>query len=320
MRKKTTKYAVPSLYFDAERLQIAEKKSTFFSFRTLLLVSVSCFLFLFAMYGIFSFIQKGETTQELEMSKLELKIENLTNKLLEVRSHDQNLLRSVLGMDTLPQEIWNAGIGGVDRYSHLNSFENAELIINLSKKIDNIESKIKVQKESLESITSFYENKRNLIAQTPLIEPVLRKGKIRHTSGFGTRTDPFFKTKKFHYGIDFSAPIGTNIIATADGIVHKIRKKRTGYGIEVIIKHNEHYSTRYAHLSKILVKTGEKVVRGAVIAKSGNSGRSTAPHLHYEVFFKEKRVNPFKYIVSELSIEDYNQIARLAKAENVSLD
>lgn len=309
------------LYLDPSSLQLIERKSKNIH------VGVICFLvglvFSISIMYYFSYVNiiniSYDNSAE-EISKLEKKVSDLGEELQIIQIHDEDLLRTVLGMEELPKDIRSAGFGGADYYSEYLDLENSEMIIGISKKIDNLESKILVQKKSLDKIASYYANKRKHFKEIPLIEPVVRVGRIRYTSGFGYRVDPFLKIKKFHKGIDFSTPIGTSVIATADGVVSKVKKNRTGYGIQIVLKHNERYSTRYAHLSKTLVKKGEKVVRGQEIAKSGNSGRSTAPHLHYEVMLDNKHTNPLKHVISNLSVEEYNQLVSLAESENISLD
>ena len=165
--------------------------------------------------------------------------------------------------------------------------------------------------------------RENLLNSTPSIKPVQQNKlarKLNYLSGYGMRIHPIYKIPKFHRGIDFTAPEGTKIQATGDGVIKRVEKKSTGYGLNVLIDHGHDYETLYAHMHEILVKEGQKVKKGEVIGLIGDTGTSTAPHLHYEVHYKGEAVNPIQYVMDGLSPEEYNQLVQKAAESNKSLD
>ena len=159
-----------------------------------------------------------------------------------------------------------------------------------------------------------------MLSSIPAIRPVKDRDFRRISSYFGYRTDPFYKVKKLHEGVDFSTPTGTDVFATGDGVVETVEKSYYGYGNTVIINHGFGYRTVYSHLSAFKVKQGEKVKRGQLIAKTGNSGKSTSPHLHYEVRKNNVPVNPIHFFFNDLTPEDYDLILELSSAQTVTMD
>ena len=165
------------------------------------------------------------------------------------------------------------------------------------------------------------EDKEKMLASIPSIKPVrsdkLNRG-VKLLSGFGYRLHPIHKIRKMHQGIDFSAPRGTAIQATGDGVVEAVKYKKSGYGIHVIIDHGYGYKTLYGHMSKVDVQTGQKIKKGQKIGSVGSTGTSTAPHCHYEVHYKGKAVNPIDYVLDGLTPKEYQELVRLAELDNQS--
>jgi murein DD-endopeptidase MepM/ murein hydrolase activator NlpD len=266
--------------------------------------------------------------------KLKLEIQNLTSQyevidknmkqveivLDEIQDRDDNIYRVIFEADPIPTSIRKQGFGGVNRYEKLLGLSNSELMINTSKKIDQLTKQLYLQSKSFDEVIDLAKNKSNMLASIPAIQPVANKDLKRMASGYGYRIHPIYKTRKMHYGMDFSAKTGTEIYSTGDGVVSKVKRSKRGYGNYVKINHGFGYETLYAHMSKYIVKKGQKVKRGEVIGFVGNSGISTAPHLHYEVRKDNKKINPVNFYYNDLSPEEYEKMLEISLQSNQSLD
>jgi murein DD-endopeptidase MepM/ murein hydrolase activator NlpD len=213
-----------------------------------------------------------------------------------------------------------AGFGGTDRYARLSGYKHSDIVVQTTRKLDMIAGQLYVQSKSFDEVFDMAKNKEKLLAALPAIQPISNRDLRRIASYYGYRTDPFYKIKKFHEGIDFSAPVGTEVYATGDGVVTVIERLRGGYGNYVMVDHGFNYQTIYAHLSKFNVKRGQKVKRGQVIGYVGNTGKSTAPHLHYEVRRNSRPVNPVHYFYNDISPEEYDQLIELSARPGQSMD
>jgi murein DD-endopeptidase MepM/ murein hydrolase activator NlpD len=213
-----------------------------------------------------------------------------------------------------------AGFGGVNRYKSLDGFENSTMIKDVTKKIDILSKQLVVQSKSLDEIVGMAKNKKEMLASIPAIQPVANKELKRMASGYGYRIHPIYKTRKYHWGMDFSAPKGTPVYATGNGKVSKVKRSRRGYGNQVKITHGFGYQTFYAHLDRYTVRKYQKVKRGDLIGYVGSSGTSTAPHLHYEVLKGNRKVNPVYYYFNDLTPDEYNTMLEMSSLENQSLD
>ncbi len=264
---------------------------------------------------------KREIAQyELRFQLMSQKLDKIQDVLAEVQRHDDDVYRVIFEAEPVPSSIREAGYGGVDRYADLEGLKNSEVLINVAKKIDKITGQLVVQSKSLEEVYKMAKDKEKMLAHIPAIQPISNKDLRRIASYYGYRIHPIYKTRKFHEGLDFTAPRGTKIYATGDGVIERVKRSRRGYGNEVIINHGYSYKTRYAHLSKILVKKGQKVKRGQVIGLVGNTGLSTAPHLHYEVIKGNRKVNPVYYFFNDLTPEEYDRVLEMSKMPNQSFD
>ena len=260
----------------------------------------------------------GELISQYDILNEDLQDINLV--LQEMQNRDDNIYRVIFEADPIPHSIRTAGFGGVNRYKHLENMSNSELIIETSKKIDQICKQIYIQSKSFDEVIEMAKDKNKMLASIPSIQPVSNKDLKRMVSGWGNRSHPIYKTMKFHYGMDFSAPIGTPIYATGDGKIRTIKYSRTGYGKHVIIDHDYGFETLYAHMAKYTVKRGQRVKRGEIIGHVGSTGRSIAPHLHYEVYKNGRKVNPSFYYYNDLTPEEYEKMIELSSKENQSLD
>jgi murein DD-endopeptidase MepM/ murein hydrolase activator NlpD len=248
------------------------------------------------------------------------KLQQVELVLDDIQERDDNIYRVIFEADPIPKSIRKAGYGGVNRYQDLSGYNNAELIISTAKKIDQITKQLYIQSKSFDNIIELAKNKADMLASMPAIQPVSNKDLSRMASGYGYRIHPIYKTKKFHAGMDFSAKTGTPIYATGDGKISKVRKSRRGYGNHVIIDHGFGYKTLYAHMSRYIVKRGQKVNRGDVIGYVGSSGTSVAPHLHYEVHKDGKKINPINFYYNDLTPDQYEKILELSSKSNQSFD
>ncbi|MCR5037075.1 MAG: M23 family metallopeptidase [Bacteroidales bacterium] len=257
---------------------------------------------------------------QLQFEILNKKISRINHALDEMQDRDDNIYRMIFESDPIPPSVREGGYGGADRYTDLEGYDNSATIKATAKKIDILESQLNVQAKSFDEVYEMAVNKADMLKHIPAIMPVRNVDINRISSHFGHRTDPFYKIQKFHSGIDFSAPVGTKIYCTGDGVVEKVVLGNSGYGNYVIVNHGYGYKTRYAHLKKALVKKGQKVSRGENIALMGNTGKSTAPHLHYEVIKNDKPINPINFFYNDLTPEEYEQILKLSERPSMTMD
>jgi murein DD-endopeptidase MepM/ murein hydrolase activator NlpD len=247
---------------------------------------------------------------------------NKTNEMMAaLEERDDEIYRVVFGVEPIPSEIRSAGVGGSNRYREIldKGLNREDLILENMKRIDEIKKKMVIQTKSYDELVELAKNKEERLASIPAIQPISNKELKRLASGYGYRIDPYLKIKKMHYGTDFSINKGTPIYATGDGIVKLTRTTFGGYGKQIEINHGFGYVTKYAHLSEFVVKKGQRVKRGELIAYSGNTGKSTAPHLHYEVIKDGKKVNPVHYFFKDLTDDEYTEILRLSSVENQAM-
>ena len=227
--------------------------------------------------------------------------------------------RVVLQADPVADAVRKAGYGGTNRYEELMDMANSDLVVNTTQKMDMLNRQLYIQSKSFDEVVNLFKDHDNMLQSIPAIQPVANKNLKQTASGYGTRIDPIYKTVKFHSGMDFSANIGTPVYATGDGVVKKAGWE-SGYGKLIIVNHGFGYETWYAHLNDYSVRVGQKVKRGEVIGKLGNTGKSTGPHLHYEVRLKGKAVNPVNYYFMDLSAEDYDKMIELAANQGAVFD
>jgi murein DD-endopeptidase MepM/ murein hydrolase activator NlpD len=244
------------------------------------------------------------------------------NQMLEVLSErDDKLYRVIFEQEPIPEDIRTAGAGGMRNFELLQKGEitREELIKPTLERIDRMKRRMLIQTLSYDDLMKIANNKQEFWQSVPSIQPVNNIGLKRLVSGYGMRMHPIYKVKKLHAGVDFAAPIGTPIYATGDGEVTLVRNSLSGYGKQVEISHGFGFKTKYAHMSKYIVKMGQKVKRGEIIGYIGNTGASTGPHLHYEIHKDRKRVDPVHYFHNDLSPEEYDIILQLAAKENQSM-
>ncbi len=226
--------------------------------------------------------------------------------LASLQMRDDDIYRSVFGMDEIPSEVRNAGFGGVNRYSHYDDIDPDGLLKNTAMRLDVLTKKTYVQSRSFDEVALLSKRAGDMASCIPAIPPINPDpSKYRFTSSFGYRPDPKTGRTAYHRGVDFAMKPGNPIYATGDGVVESVSFEFFGYGNQVVIDHGFGYKTRYAHLKSIGVVEGMKIKRGECIGLSGNSGKSTGPHLHYEVIYKNRHVNPYNYYDLSITPEEY---------------
>ena len=268
-----------------------------------------------------------EISQAREIENYQLQYEQLNRKMKQIESvldnlqdRDNQIYRVIFEANPITDDVRKAGFGGINRYADLEGFDNSELIVNTTKKMEILSKQIVVQSKSLDEIQRMALDKEVLLSAIPSIQPINNEDLRRMASGYGWRTDPFTKSRRMHKGMDFSAPTGTPIYAPSDGKVIRVDSRSAGYGKHIRIDHGFGYVTLYAHLSEYNVRRGQQVKRGDVIGFVGNTGRSVAPHLHYEIRKDGKHLNPINFYYGDLNTEEFNALLEAANRENQSLD
>ena len=268
--------------------------------------------------------EKGLKRQISEMNlNIELfnkQLDNIETVLSDMQERDDNIYRTIFEAEPINYSVREAGFGGANRYKNLEKLDNSKMAIHTAKRLDILKSKIVIQSKSYDDLLKMAISKEKMFASIPSIQPIANKNLERTASGWGYRIHPIYKIKKFHYGIDFTAPTNTEIYATGDGVVEKIESSHRGYGNSIIINHGYGVKSLYAHMEKFNIKEGQKVKRGQVIGLVGNTGLSTAPHLHYEVIHKGEKVNPINYFFNDLTANEFDTMIELSMRPGQSFD
>ena len=279
------------------------------------------------LYLFLTFFPSPREKQLLrEKASLESQLEVLNNQvdqmqvvMTDLQQRDDNLYRVLFGAEPIPLSVRQGAQRKIDYYEQLAQMTNSELAADLSLKVDLLEKEIYVQAKSDDEVAQMAKEQEIRMENIPAIQPVMNKDLKRVASGYGMRIDPVYHVRKFHQGMDFTAPTGTEVFATGNAKVDFAGWKQ-GYGNTVILDHGYGYKTLYAHLYKTLVRKGQKVRRSDIIALVGNTGKSTGPHLHYEVRLNNKPVDPRNYYFYDLSPEEYDQMIQLSNNFGQMLD
>lgn len=283
-------------------------------------------LMFFAADNIIDSPKERHLKREIANMKLQYKladqrIAQLSDVLSDIEYRDDNIYRVIFEAEPIPEEVRNSGFGGANRYEDLQGYSHSDLLTNTAQALDMLTKRMVVQSRSFDEVIELAKDKESLLAAIPAIQPVSNTDLKRIASGFGYRIHPIYKVRKLHAGLDFSAPIGTPIYATGDGTVETAQTRNgSGYGKYVKIDHGFGYETLYGHMSRINVRRGQSVKRGDVIGYVGNSGRSTAPHLHYEVIRNGSKINPINFFYNDLTPEEYEELIEISSQSNQSFD
>lgn len=255
-----------------------------------------------------------------ELKMLEQKAQANLKVLKDIEEKEKTLYRVALYAEEFPEDLRTLGIGGSNRYKKYENMTNAKLLMETAKTLDSVQSKLYAQSISFKELLQLAKERENRLSSLPAIQPVSNEDLRRTASGYGWRIDPVYGTRKMHWGMDFTADIGAEVYATGDGVVIEVVTNSWGYGKEIVIDHGFGYRTRYAHLSKFEVKRGDKVKRGDLIGLVGSTGKSTGPHLHYEVEKDGQKVNPVNFYHSDLTPEEYEKLIELSQNSYQSFD
>ncbi|MBR3709457.1 MAG: M23 family metallopeptidase [Bacteroidales bacterium] len=285
------------------------------------------FAFLIVLLIFFFFGSPKEKMQAREIEFMKLQYQILEDRLddmevlvQDMQQRDNNVYRMIFEAEPIPSAVRVSGFAGANRYENLYGYKDSELILKVATKLDMVASQLYFQSKSYDELFVLAKNKSQMLTCIPAIIP-LKESEIRQISSyFGYRSDPIYKVQKFHSGMDFAAPLGTEIFATGDGVVEKVESNYWGYGNLITIDHGYGYKTQYAHLSRFATQKGQKVKRGQLIGYVGSTGKSTGSHLHYEVLKNDTPVDPINFFFNDLSPEEYESILKQAAMPSLTMD
>jgi murein DD-endopeptidase MepM/ murein hydrolase activator NlpD len=319
-------------YYDSENLayrKIKPKNARNFGYFALFLVASALFGFLcfVALLNTPYFETPKDRLQSRSIENLKLNYTILNKKIDEldivaanIADRDNNIYRVYFNNTPISEKPKKKGVISESRFNELLGFDNEQLIFNTSKRVDVITKQLVIQSKSLDEVLNLAKAKEKFLGSIPAIQPVKNEDLKRMASGFGYRSDPFTKVRKMHKGMDFTAPTGTPVFATGDGVIKRADNTASGFGNHIVIQHGYGYETLYAHLSAYNKRVGQTVNRGDIIGFVGSTGRSEGPHCHYEVHKDGGEVNPINFYYGNISAVEYTAITKLATQENQSLD
>ena len=323
MAKTKYKFNPDSLSFDKIRLGA---KAILLRSLAYIIGSVIIAVVLNFLFGFF-FDSPKEKALKREIAQMSLQYDlvhremgNLEKVIEHLQETDDNLYRTIFGAEPIQSTQRQVGIGGVNRYNELEGFNNSKLVVETAKKLDIIRKKVVVQSKSFDELILLAKEKEDMLRSIPAIIPISSKDLTRIASGYGLRIHPVYKISKFHAGMDFTAPMGTEIYASGDGTIESVQSNKRGMGNYIVVSHGFGYTSLYAHLESFNVKTGQKVRRGDIIGFVGNTGMSVAPHLHYEIKLNGVNVDPVNYFFNDLSPEEYESMIEIASKTGQSFD
>ncbi|MBN1187402.1 MAG: M23 family metallopeptidase [Bacteroidales bacterium] len=309
-------------FFDPKILSFGQRKKTFYEkFINFFIYFCICLVsaFIINHFYIFHIIAPSERNFVEQKERLfvqylalEKQISEIDSALAKIQYWDDNIYRSVLDLKPISSSVRGVGIGGHILASEYNDLDDKDLVNGTVQKLENVRSKLLVQAKSLDELTEVATYKEQYYHCKPAILPLSPKNYTYISSYFGYRVDPIYGVPRRHLGLDFPAMRGSPVYSTGKGTVSLVQHSRRGYGNEVVVNHGFGFTTRYAHLHKIHVTEGQIVDRGTLIGEVGNTGKSTGPHLHYEVRINNVPVNPKNYFNFDLSLDDYEKIVTLA--------
>jgi len=317
------KFNPDSLSFDRIRLGI---RTLLLRFLAYFIGSVFIALIYWVIFAAF-FDSPKEKALKREVQQMTIQYDlihremaNVENVLEDLQKTDDNLYRTIFEAEPIPSTLREGGMGGVNRYEALEGYNNSNLVIETANRLDKIRKKIYVQSKSFDDLIKLAVHKEEMLKSVPAIIPISNKDLTRTASGYGWRIHPIYKISKFHYGMDFTAPFGTDVYATGNGTVVAVLSAQRGLGKHIIIDHGFGYSSVYAHLSNFNVRVGQKVQRGDIIGFVGSTGTSVANHLHYEIKLNGVNVDPVNYYFEDLTAADYERMIEIASKTGQSFD
>jgi len=323
MPRTKYKFNPDSLSFDRVRLGA---RALLFRFLAYFIGSVIIALIYWVIFASF-FDSPKEKALKREVEQLSIQYDlihremaNIENVLDGLQKTDDNLYRTIFEAEPIPVTLRDGGVGGVNRYESLEGYTNSRLVIETASRLDKIRKKVYVQSKSFDDLISLAKRKEEMLRSIPAILPISNKDLTRTASGFGRRIHPIYKIIKFHYGMDFTAPAGTDIYATGNGQIVAVVSSQRGFGKHIIVDHGFGYTSIYAHLSNFNVRIGQKVQRGDIIGFVGSTGQSLANHLHYEIKLNGVNVDPVNYYFEDLTASEYERMIEIASKTGQSFD
>ncbi|MBC7948475.1 MAG: M23 family metallopeptidase [Chitinophagaceae bacterium] len=248
------------------------------------------------------------------------KIKEMEKQVSELEKRDNTVYRAIFEANPIPDSARAKELEAQIEIATIEKMKDKELLTSIVTTLNKLSSRIKVQKDSYKEIDNLINNKEQLLSHTPAIQPVSNKDLSRIASGFGHRIDPVYKTVKMHAGLDFAAPQGTPIYATADGAIKLAGNSGNGYGNHVIVNHGYGYETLYGHMVRVKARSGQSIKRGEIIGWVGSTGKSTGPHCHYEVHKNGQRIDPVYFFYNDLTPDQFDRLLKQAASSNQSLD
>jgi len=323
MPRTKYKFNPDSLSFDRVRLGVKAILLRFLAYFIGTIIVAVIYWVIFATF----FDSPKEKALEREVAQLTIQYDlihwemvNVENVLEDLQKTDDNLYRTIFEAEPIPATLREGGVGGVNRYEVLEGYNNSNLVIETAGRLDKIRKKIYVQSKSFDDLIELAMKKEEMLRAVPAILPISNKDLTRTASGFGLRIHPIYKIIKFHSGMDFTAPAGTDVYSTGNGVIVSIQSSKRGLGNHIIIDHGFRYTSVYAHLSNFNVRVGQKVQRGDVIGFVGNTGTSVANHLHYEIKLNGTNVDPVNYYFEDLTAAEYVRMIEIASKTGQSFD
>jgi murein DD-endopeptidase MepM/ murein hydrolase activator NlpD len=265
-------------------------------------------------------LKREISEMELQYDLLNKKLDQMSSVLGDLGDRDDNIYRVIFEAEPIAKSIRQAGSGGINKYQNLMNYDNGELMAATSSKLDQIRRQLYIQSKSYDEISLLIKKKEEVLSSIPAIQPISDRELSHIASGFGMRIDPIYKIPKMHEGLDFAAPTGTPIHATGNGTITTVEYGNRGYGNSVLITHMVGYQTHYAHMSRIIVREGQQVKRGDIIGYVGSTGKSTAPHCHYEVIKNGVKIDPVNFFFNDLTPAEYEEMLKIADLSNQSFD
>lgn len=323
MSKVNYKFNTKSLTY--EKVKVSVRKRILNILVYLAGASVFSVIVLLISYRFVDSPKEKQLLRELEVLQLQYDVLNTKMNQVQVvlndlQDRDDNIYRVIFEAEPIPNSVRYAGFGGSERYQNLEGYDNSELMIKVTERLDRITKQLYIQSKSFDDVVKMAKGKEKLLASIPAIMPLNNKNLKHMPGGYGWRTHPIYKTQEFHPGMDFAAEQGTPIYATGDGIVEVADASAQGYGNHVVINHSYGYKTLYGHMSRIATKPGMKLKRGDLIGYVGSTGLSTGPHVHYEVIKNGEKVNPINFYYNDLSPEQYQLMLELSSKSSQSFD
>jgi len=313
--------AKKKFYFNSETLDYEEIQINLaYRLKQVLFHAMSGIFLGLLFFFLFVSIIKSPREKEISLQKsrmegqykaLQGQMSDIQGILTDLQQRDDNLYRVVFQAEPIPYEVRRTANTNADYYEQLLRMTNSQIVVETTKKLNELKKQLYVQSKSYDEIVVLAQNKEKMLEAIPAIQPVANKDLTRVASGYGMRMDPIYHSRRFHAGMDFTAPTGTDIYATGNGRVLSAGWQQ-GYGNCVQIDHGFGYVTLYGHMHTISVNAGQTVNRGEVIGLVGNTGKSTGPHLHYEVHYKGEIMNPQNYYFLDLTPEEYDKMVQLS--------